>query len=30
MAIMTESKKGQNFAVLGPTEKKYGFTYFLY
>ena len=25
---MAESKKGHNFAILGPTEKKYGFAYF--
>ena len=29
-AIMAESEKGHNFAILGPTEKKnkYGFAYF--
>ena len=25
---MTESKKGHNFAIQGPTEKKYVFAYF--
>ena len=31
IAIMAESKKGHNFAILGPTKKKiYGFAYFLY
>ena len=30
IAIMAESKKGHNFAILGPKEKKYGFAYFLY
>ena len=31
IALMSESKKGHNFAILGPTKKKkYGFAYFLY
>ena len=25
---MAESKKGHNFAIQGPTEKKYVFAYF--
>ena len=28
IALMTETKKGHNFAILGPTGKKYGFAYF--
>ena len=30
IAIIAESKKGHNFARLGPTDKKYGFAFFLY
>ena len=30
IAVMPESKKGHNFAILGPTEEKYGFAYFSY